>query len=55
MGHQVSHSVVRLLLAELGYSLQATSKVTEGAQHPDRGGQSSTSAPAQRSASPPAS
>ena len=39
MGHQVSHSVVALLLGELGYSLQATSKVTEGAQHPDRGGQ----------------
>ena len=39
MGHQVSHSVVGSLLDELGYSLQSTAKVTEGAQHPDRDGQ----------------
>ena len=39
MGHEVSHSVVALLLGEMGFSLQATAKVVEGAQHPDRGGQ----------------
>ncbi|MGH3848101.1 MAG: ISAzo13-like element transposase-related protein [Pseudonocardiaceae bacterium] len=39
MGHTVSHSLVAILLHELGYSLQATAKVTEGHQHPDRGGQ----------------
>ena len=39
MGHQVSHSVVALLLDDLGYSLQSTAKVIEGAQHPDRDGQ----------------
>lgn len=30
MGHQVSHSLVGILLHELGYSLQATAKVQEG-------------------------
>ncbi|MGH7735767.1 MAG: ISAzo13-like element transposase-related protein, partial [Gemmatimonadales bacterium] len=39
MGHTVSHSLVGILLHELGFSLQATAKVTEGNQHPDRGGQ----------------
>ncbi len=39
MGHQVSHSVVALLLDDMGYSLQSTAKVIEGAQHPDRDGQ----------------
>jgi transposase len=39
MGHVVSHSLVGILLHELGYSLQATAKVSEGNQHPDRGGQ----------------
>ena len=39
MGHQVSHSLVAILLHELGYSLQATAKVQEGAQHPVRSGQ----------------
>jgi hypothetical protein len=36
LGHQVSHSVVAGLLAGMGYSLQATRKKLEGAQHPDR-------------------
>src|SRR5699024_1264447 len=35
-GHQVSDYVVRRLLKQLGYSLQANQKTTEGAQHPDR-------------------
>src|SRR5262245_43044566 len=36
-GHRVSHhSVARLLVAELGYSLQGTAKTLGGAQHPDR-------------------
>ncbi len=39
LGHEISHSLVGLLLNEMGYSLQATAKVVEGAQHPDRGGQ----------------
>lgn len=39
MGHQVSHSLVAMLLHEAGYSLQATVKVLEGKQHADRGGQ----------------
>ena len=36
MGHQISHAVVGLLLHEMGYSLQATAKTVEGAQHEDR-------------------
>ena len=36
MGHQISHAVVALLLHEMGYSLQATAKTVEGAQHEDR-------------------
>lgn len=35
-GHRVSDFVVRRLLRELGYSLQANAKTTEGGQHPDR-------------------
>jgi len=38
-GHRVSDFVVRRLLGELGYSLQANAKTTEGAQHPDRDAQ----------------
>lgn len=38
-GHQVSEHVVRRLLAEGGYSLQANAKTIEGNQHPDRDGQ----------------
>jgi hypothetical protein len=39
-GHPVSAKTVgRLLVRELGYSLQAPSKQVEGAQHPDRDGQ----------------
>ena len=37
--HQVSDFVVRRLLKELGYSLQANAKTTEGAHHPDRDAQ----------------
>jgi len=39
MGHQISHPMVGLLLRELGYSLQATAKTVEGAQHQDRNAQ----------------
>ena len=39
MGHQVSHMTVHHLLREMGYSLQATAKTVEGAQHPDRNAQ----------------
>jgi hypothetical protein len=39
LGHQVSDFVVRRLLPELGYSLQANSKQTEGNQHADRDAQ----------------
>jgi hypothetical protein len=39
MGHQVSHAGVGHLLHELHYSLQANSKVIEGAAHPDRDAQ----------------
>lgn len=39
MGHQVSSWVVGQLLPEMGYSLQATAKTVEGAQHPDRNAQ----------------
>ena len=38
-GHPVSDFVVRRLLRQLGYSLQANSKTTEGSQHPDRDAQ----------------
>lgn len=38
-GHQVSDFVVRRLLKELGYSLQANAKTSEGRQHPDRDAQ----------------
>lgn len=38
-GHQVSDYVVRRLLKELGYSLQANQKTSEGSQHPDRNAQ----------------
>jgi transposase len=39
MKHRVSHQVVADLLHELGYSLQANRKTTEGANHPDRNAQ----------------
>jgi hypothetical protein len=39
MGHQVSSWTVGQLLHAMGYSLQATSKTVEGAQHPDRDAQ----------------
>jgi transposase len=38
-GHQVGASKVCHLLKEMGYSLQATRKTTEGRQHPDRDAQ----------------
>ena len=38
-GFQVGASTVRILLAELGYSLQANRKTREGKQHPDRNAQ----------------
>ena len=38
-GHRVSHSGVRRLLKQLGYSLQGNKKRLEGAQHPDRNAQ----------------
>ena len=38
-GHRVSDFVVRRLLRELGYGLQANAKTTEGGQHPDRDAQ----------------
>jgi transposase len=38
-GFRVSAELVRRLLHQLGYSLQAPSKQLEGAQHPDRNGQ----------------
>ena len=38
-GHATSHTRVAELLHELGYSLQANTKVIEGAQHPDRNAQ----------------
>jgi hypothetical protein len=37
--HTVSHQVVADLLHEMGYSLQANRKTTEGASHPDRNAQ----------------
>jgi len=39
MGHQVSSWKVAELLHQMGYSLQATAKAVEGAQHPDRNAQ----------------
>ena len=36
LGHQVSAWPVGQLLHRMGYSLQATAKTIEGAQHPDR-------------------
>ncbi len=36
MGHQIGASLVRRLLHEMGYSLQANRKVLEGSSHPDR-------------------
>jgi transposase len=38
-GHQVSSWAVGQLLHAMGYSLQATAKTVEGAQHPDRNAQ----------------
>ena len=38
-GHQVSRTVVAELLKTLGFSLQANSKIREGASHPDRDAQ----------------
>jgi hypothetical protein len=38
-GFQVGATTVRVLLAELGYSLQANRKMQEGMQHPDRDAQ----------------
>lgn len=35
-GYAISHPTVGLLLREMGYSLQANSKTSEGKQHPDR-------------------
>jgi len=39
MGHQVSPDTVGRLLREMEFSLQATAKQLEGAQHPDRDAQ----------------
>jgi len=39
MGHKVSSWTVGELLHQMGYSLQATTKTVEGAQHPDRDAQ----------------
>ena len=36
MGHTISHSAVANLLRSVGYSLRATRKTPEGAQHPSR-------------------
>src|ERR1700694_4597397 len=36
LGHQTSHKMVAELLHEMGYSLQANSKLLEGASHADR-------------------
>ena len=38
-GHQISHTVVAKLLRTLNFSLQANSKIREGAGHPDRDAQ----------------
>jgi len=39
MGHKISYRTVGSLLHDMGYSLQATAKTVEGAQHPDRNAQ----------------
>ena len=39
MGHKVGRTLVRKLLREQGYSLQANCKTREGADHPDRDAQ----------------
>jgi hypothetical protein len=39
LGHQVSHQTVARMLGDIGYSLQANSRVREGKQHPDRDAQ----------------
>lgn len=39
IGHQVSEHLVRELLYEAGYSLQANAKTLEGSRHPDRDAQ----------------
>ena len=39
MGHSISHTQVGELLRELGYSLQANRKTSEGGKHPDRDAQ----------------
>ena len=38
-GYDIGATTVRILLAELGYSLQANRKMQEGKQHPDRNAQ----------------
>ncbi len=38
-GHKVSHETVRLLLKEMGFTLQGLCKTKEGRQHPDRNAQ----------------
>lgn len=38
-GHEISHTGVAKLLRATGYSLQATRKMLEGTQHPDRNAQ----------------
>ncbi len=38
-GHKVSYVIVRKLLKEMGYSLQANQKTREGGDHPDRNAQ----------------
>ncbi|HYQ90694.1 MAG TPA: ISAzo13 family transposase [Candidatus Competibacteraceae bacterium] len=38
-GHPISHTKVAHLLEQLGYSLQGTRKVRDGASHPDRNAQ----------------
>ncbi len=38
-GHRASAELVRRLLHQMGYSLQAPAKQNEGASHPDRDGQ----------------
>lgn len=39
LGHQASHQTVARMLGDIGYSLQANSRVREGKQHPDRDAQ----------------
>lgn len=39
MGFQASHTTVRFVLSDMGYSLQGTAKTIEGAEHPDRDAQ----------------